>query len=98
MRGKARWQENSAAIRASVLSAKMRNPYDYTLRLRLDSVLAMEGGDFLLQRGDSLSVLMRWEANQALMSLARVRSGQRLNAVVALSRNGQWMLVEGKRE
>jgi hypothetical protein len=104
------WKENSAAIKAIVIRAEMRNPYDYTLHLRVDSVLAIEGDNVLLHEGDSIAALpdftylapgildMRWQANQSLTSLARVLRGQKLIVLVALAENGKWMLEEGKRE
>ena len=103
-------RRTSVAIKASVLSAHMENPYEYTLHLKVDSVVAAEGTEFQVRRGDSLTVLpnfvylgpglldMRWEANRVLMALGRARKGERLNAVVALAKDGKRMLIDGKKE
>jgi hypothetical protein len=103
------WKENSAALRATVMRVEMRNPYDYTLHMRVDSVLALEAEDVIVQQGDSLAAFpnftylapgildMRWQANQSLSSLARTTRGQKI--VVLVSRAGsRWMLEDGEKE
>ena len=103
-------RRNAVAMKASVVSVHMENPYAYTLRLKVDSVVAAEGTEFSVRRGDSLTVIpnfvylgpgildMRWEANRVLLALGRARKGERLNAVIARANDGTCMLIDGKRE
>ncbi len=104
------FEENYNTITAMVVKMKKGAPYDYTLDLLVDSAEVIRGSEKMLQAGQQITVVpnyiylgpdlmdMSKATNQSLMALATIVPGQRISGTVALALNGEWMLLDGKKE
>jgi hypothetical protein len=99
----------SSEIVATVLRAETPDPYNFAFVLRVDSLSVLEGGGGELKVGDQVRTLpnfiyisphvmdMSSKTNQHLMELAKVREGEKLRATIGLTKNGEWLLIDGRK-
>jgi hypothetical protein len=99
----------SSAIVATVLKAETPDPYNFAFVLRIDSVSVLEGEGSELKIGDQIRTIpnfiyispnvmdMSRKTNQHLVELAKVREGEKLRATIGLTKNGEWLLIDGNK-
>ena len=99
------------SIVGTVVKKYKPDPYTYRLEIRVE--LADHTGEKLkgetLKEGEQITVVpnyiyvapslldMTKATNHSLMELAKMNPGERLNATVALSHQGSWVLIDGKK-
>jgi hypothetical protein len=100
--------ERLAAVSATILKIDRPNPFEYSLQLQIDSLEIISGGPSLLKAGDRITVIpnyvyisphvldMSREVNHSLTEIGRARAGQQLAGTLAMSKEGSWLLLDGK--
>jgi hypothetical protein len=99
-------EENTRSIVATVVKKEKPDPYTYRLVIRIElsdnKAEALKPGQQIAVSPNYIYVApslldMSKARNHSLMELAKMNPGERLNATVAPTSDGSWMLIDGKR-
>jgi hypothetical protein len=97
-------EDNTRSIVATIVKTEKPDPYTYTLRIRVESC---HGETF--KPGEQITVApnyiyvapslldMTKATNHSLMELAKMNPGERIDATVARSSDGSWLLIDGRK-